>query len=226
MARRILLVVSALLLCALWAVAQATERASVSILGKPCDTEPTHATCSQGGGTQWDSVFWEDIGSSNVSYGFVDVSTNALVYCNHHCQNRTGLQASSFFSDQATIQNAPESGAYFMIAVQLTGQTSSGTNADSTSLELDMNGGRVCTITVSSGYCHARLQINSDATVDFSVNLVRLTSASLDVISGSGESIGYGDLTGKITRPAVVDAGGHNIPGVTITTASGHQYPL
>ena len=133
------------------------------------------------------------------------------------------------FSDGVSIQNAPAKGAFLRISISLSGAISNVTKA-STNVQLDMSDARnraECNVANSpTGSCRASLAVTSPSqSFSFSVNLGSDVVASLDYV-GKGADTEYANLTGKVTRLAVVNSKGKTISGVVITTTSGHRYPL
>jgi hypothetical protein len=211
------------------AFGQASESSNVSagfVLGNLCQNSgTTHAACKG----SWQSGNGLDTltagGSSSVSYGYLKAETEVVVNCSAGCILSGQGVASSSFTDQANIENAPATGAYFLVAVSVSGSVSNSQTAITT-LQLDINGGAAqCAVLASSGSCYAYLPVtNSTQSFGFSLGLTNSTSADLYGVSGTDTE--YGQLSGKVTKLAVVNNKGQVINGVVITTASGHTYPL
>jgi hypothetical protein len=170
-----------------------------------------------------------EAGASN-DYGFAAAGAGAVVNCSSSCEMGASAQAQADFSDSATLQGVPSSGAYFLIKVGMIGQTDDPSYTYiQTSLELQMkdtvNGSNCVIANKLNGNCFTYIPVNNDETVYFGVTNASAASPNLQVTNGNGTLEAGVSTKGTIIELAVVDQKGQVLKNVIILTGSGHQYP-
>jgi hypothetical protein len=132
-----------------------------------------------------------------------------------------------------TFQNIPTGNVFFKVSISLTSAvtgsfgTGSGFGTMAINVAVGGNGsGAGCTLR-AAGTCSAKLILRPHRYNPSSASFNLYTDASSEVsVTNPNTTVSGGSASiGQITAVEVVDPHGNKVPGVTITSSSGHVYP-
>lgn len=201
---------------------------------------PQDAVCIQGGAgskeagckTKWSTADGMDtaevLAGALNDYGQVTAGARTEENCTTVCSfSSSANPAEAYIYDQATLENAPSSGAYFLIQTMNKGiSTTPPLTIVKFTLSLADNESHSdsCNLGTPTGRCTVYIPVTGNADQVFTFEL-SLDAASVIAPGAVGQltRTAYGNVT--VTELAVVNRNGQVLNNVVIHTKSGHQYP-
>jgi hypothetical protein len=134
-----------------------------------------------------------------------------------------GTYSQASWPDNFTVGNYPAGASLFAAGSTASSQTGQ-FNQISFSLTMqDYDNGACYIVAFGPGSCSATVPLQQGPHVTFSLNLSGSSSASCNTLGCVASSAFAGSA--KVIALRVVESSGNPVPGATITTSSGHNYP-
>jgi hypothetical protein len=142
---------------------------------------------------------------------------------NYSTVSTMGTYSQASWPDNFTVGNYPAGASLFAAGSTASSQTGQ-FNQISFSLTMqDYDNGACYIVAFGPGSCSATVPLQQGPHVTFSLNLSGSSSASCNTLGCVASSAFAGSA--KVIALRVVDSSGNPVPGATITTSSGHNYP-